>query len=186
VSREFNPICRDFGFCEVHRDQRTVRVESPNTHVTFVHSRFDEVEISFGRLDDGSTGERDFSLFDLLYCVDPQTANRHFLRSASTPDQIAAAVGEIISVLRTHGHDALAGDPSTYDSLADGRAERQWAYQDQIVAARVRPEAEKAFRDGDYQTAARLYRSIRSSLSEVEQRKLALAEKKGATGRDDS
>ena len=178
VAQGMASICSDFGFRETHRDIRTVRFDSDSVYFTFMYMRFNEVEFTFGRIAEQTSNKMEFSLFDVLYSASPKIAADSHMRSASSPEQIAEAVREIVTGLRNYGQGLLSNDPKVFESFSKVRAERQKRYGDETVAARVRPEAEKAFKMGDYVTAVRLYRSIGDLLSDVERRKLSFAEGK--------
>ena len=80
--------------------------------------------------------------------------------------------------MRTYGHNALIGDSSFYNELQHLGEKTIHKRIAAAEARRIRPQAEEAFRSGDYGKAAELYGSIEPSLTPTEAKKLAFARSK--------
>jgi hypothetical protein len=86
------------------------------------------------------------------------------------------ALEELGSLLKRYGASAVRGDPHFFSTLEEKRKVWVEEYWLDGLARQVRPQAEEAFRLGDYTKAAELYSRFRSRLSSVEAKKLEFAE----------
>ncbi len=80
--------------------------------------------------------------------------------------------------MKRYGTAALRGDPQFFSTLKEQRKLWSEEYALDVLADQLRPQADEAFRRGNYSTAADLYARIRSRLSPAEVKKLALAEER--------
>lgn len=99
------------------------------------------------------------------------------VRAYQFNDANFAAIAAIVSGMAKHVLVGLRDDEAaTLRALADADAR----LGEQSRLARIRPEANRAWEQGDYALAKKLYRSIASSLTPAETKRLEIAERKTA------
>lgn len=91
---------------------------------------------------------------------------------------IDASLDELSRLLSDYCLPALNGDTHFYALLETERKRRSKAYALEVLAGNVRPQAEEAFRRGDYALAVELYSQIKECLSPAELKKLSMAERR--------
>lgn len=79
-------------------------------------------------------------------------------------------------MVRRYGASVLCGDPKFLAIVFERREHWLQEYSLDVRAEQIRPQAERAFRQGDYAKAAELYGLMRERLSPAEAKKLAFAE----------
>ncbi|HEY2560159.1 MAG TPA: hypothetical protein VGI48_10665 [Caldimonas sp.] len=165
----------DEGFTEIEARPTLVRYRNGDGDV--------EVDIYHGRqsyeVGGGVTifGLR-YAMSEIMRASDPDMAKEYRNAVATTPEGVAAGLKELSALMQRYGSAALLGDPRFFSVLEEGR--RQWAQEFalDVLVGQLRPQAEEAFRRGDYSMAAELYGRIRERLSPAEAKKLALAEER--------
>lgn len=178
VVQECIPLIAPFCLCVAQRNDRTVRFTSSKVYITFYLTRYSEVQATFGRLVDEAAGREGFGVFALLNSVDKNFATAFRVKVANNAEEMTEGVRVLVGILQKYGKDVLAGQDRAFRQLSTQRLNRSELYGVETVAEHVRPKAEAAFREGNYAKAAELYQSIRRVLTEVELRKLTIAEKK--------
>ncbi len=88
--------------------------------------------------------------------------------AATSPDRVKRHVPTLAGLVQRYAQEALQGDPRVFEQLRELRIRRTSEFADEVKSRQVRPKAHAAFREKDYEEAARLYESIRVSLSPVE------------------
>lgn len=153
---------------------------------TLVRYQKDDIEISVyhGRLSyeigaDISYLGTQYKLSGIVRATDPEAAKRCGNLMASTVEGVVTALDELGLLMKRYGVDALRGDPQFFSMLEEKRKDWMKEYWLDGLARQVRPQAEEAFRMGDYAKAAELYARIRSRLSPAETKKLQRAEERG-------
>lgn len=153
---------------------------------TLVRYRKDDVEVlvHHGRLSyeigaDISYLGKQYALAEIVRSQSPEVAKHCGSLMASTSEGVAMAIDELSTLMKHYGVEALKGDPEFFSKLDDKRKVWIEEYWVDGLARQVRPQAEEAFRLGDYAKAAELYARIRSRLSPTEIKKLKIAEGRG-------
>jgi hypothetical protein len=95
----------------------------------------------------------------------------------TTPEGVTAGLKELGLLLKRYGLTALEGDPQFF--LALEKQQKLWIeeYTLDVLTRQLQPQADEAFRQKDYSTAAKLYSRIRERLSPAGLKKLYLSEK---------
>lgn len=119
-----------------------------------------------------------YALSEIVRAVDPEVANRMRNIVATTPELMTKGLEELGSALRQYGASALHGKPSFFSALSEQRSRRSEDYALDVLASQLRPQAEEAFRCGEYAKAAEAYARIRGALSPAEIKKLEFAERR--------
>jgi len=168
-----------FGFLA---DAGFAEVEASPTLARYCMGDF-EIDIYYGRqsyeIGGGVTlaGTR-YAMSEIVRAVDPEVAKGYRNAVATTREGIAAGLEELAALMRHYGSGALRGEQQFVAALE--RQRKQWAegYALDVLAAQIRPQAEDAFRRGDYAQAAELYGRIRECLSPAEAKKLTLTQER--------
>jgi hypothetical protein len=175
VSKRFAFLC-GLGFCEEESLPTLVRYRKDDLEVAVYHGRRSfEIGFEIARL-----GVR-YSIGELIRAADREKAAQYRNYAATTPRGIAEGLVQLEGLVKQYGERALGGDPAFFAALAQQR--KSWAeeYALDVLASQLRPQAEAAFRSGNYRQAADIYQRIRPRLCAAELKKLALAKERGAT-----
>lgn len=113
---------------------------------------------------------------EIVRASDPEVAKVYRNPVADTQEGVTAGLDELSELMQRYGAGALRGDARLFSALE--RQRKQWAeeYALDVIEEQLRPQAEEAFRRGNYLKAAELYGRIGKRLSPVEVKKLAFAE----------
>lgn len=173
VAKTTFAFLKDLGFSLVESVPTLVRYQNGVVEVSISHDRTSyeiEVDISY-------VGMR-YALEEIVRVVDPDVAKRYGHAMASTAEGVVMGLEKLGSLLNRHGALALQGDPQFFSTLEEKR--KTWANEYWLagLARQIRPQADDAFRRGDYAKAAELYARIRPCLSPAEASKLAFAEER--------
>lgn len=169
--REAFSFLPDEGFEEVEAVPTLVRYRKGSIDLDVYHGR-QSYEIGAGV----TVGGTRYSVSEIIRATDVEAAKCYRQPVATTPEGVAAGLEELRLLIKRHGTAALHGDPPFLLRLKDLRTQWSQEYALEVLAAQLRPQAEDAFRRGDYSKAAELYGRIRNRLSPAEIKKLALAE----------
>jgi hypothetical protein len=163
----------DAGFAEVETSPTLVRYRKGDVEVDIYHGR-QSYEIGGGVTLAGTR----YAMSEIVRTVDPEVAKGYRNAVATTPEGIAAGLEELAALMQHYGPGALSGEQRFVAVLEQQR--KQWAegYALDVLATQLRPQAEDAFRRGDYEQAAELYGRIRERLSPAEAKKLSLAQER--------
>lgn len=163
----------DEGFAEVEVLPTLVRYRKGDVEVDVYHGR-QSYEIGGGI---SASGTR-YAMSEIVRASDPDAAKSYRNAVAKTPEGVAAGLEELSALMKHYGAAVLQGDSQFFSMLEKQR--KQWAeeYALDVLAGQLRPQAEDAFRRGDFSKAADLYGRIQERLSPAEAKKLALAEER--------
>lgn len=163
----------DAGFAEVEASPTLARYCMGDVEIDIYHGR-QSYEIGGGVTLAGTR----YAMSEIVRAVDPEVAKGYRNAVATTREGIAAGLEELAALMRHYGSGALRGEQQFVAALE--RQRKQWAegYALDVLAAQIRPQAEDAFRRGDYAQAAELYGRIRECLSPAEAKKLTLAQER--------
>lgn len=165
----------DAGFAQVEASPTLVRYRKGDVEVDIYHGR-QSYEIGGGVTLAGTR----YAMSEIIRTVDPEVAKGYRSAVATTAEGVAAGLEELASLMQLYGLGTLSGEQQFVALLEQQR--KQWAdgYALDVLAAQLRPQAEDAFRRGDYEQAAELYGRIRERLSPAEAKKLSLAQERRA------
>ncbi len=166
-------LSEDYNFNCTRCDERFVSYKSDKVFVNVSHDRISsEIFLDVGLLKLGK--DTYYGLGSIIEITDPLKGKKFRCYMSSTPEGVKKGVHNTAHILRKYGHKVLLGDSKIFRWLRDN-LEQYWSEDN---ARTVRPSAEKAFRDEDYQKAAILYGSIETCLTKTETKKLNYAKKK--------
>jgi len=175
VRNNFSFLENQYGLQCVHEEDTLVRFESDVVFVNVYHGRTSfEIGLEFGR----RGYEEKYSLEALVALSNENLSRKYWANFAVTTEMVETAVSTLAQGLIEYENGVLSGDACIYQRLEQLRRERIDKMIVHSQVEQVRPLADAAFRKKNYAEAARLYRSISSSLTEVERRKLTFAEEK--------
>lgn len=163
----------DLGFVEIEASPTIVRYQKGDIEIDVYHGRRSYeigVELTHG-------GTR-YSLPDLIRVIDPQVAKRYCTLTATTQEAVAEGLMRLGALAKRYCVQALQGNSEFFAELEGKHKLWMEKYWLAMNARQLRPQAHEAFRLGNYQEAAELYKQIQPLLSPTELRKLAIAEEK--------
>jgi len=158
------------GFAEVGSTPTMIRYQRGGLELAVYHGRR-SFELGF---EAARRGER-YSIEELIRVEDPGLAGTYRNFVATTPDEVDAGLVRLGDLVSRHCERALSDDPAFYTKLEAQRKTWAESFALDVLAAQMRPQAEAAFRSGDYRKAAELYERIRPVLSATELKRLTLA-----------
>jgi hypothetical protein len=161
----------DLGFVVVEALATLVRYRKEDVEVDVYHGR-KSYEIDVGVTGLGTR----YAMSEIIGATDPEAAKRYRVFAATSSGGVAKGLEVLSELMKQYGTAVLQGDPQFFMVLAKQREQWSQDYALDILADQLRPQADEAFRRGDYARAAELYNRIRGRLSPAETKKLALAE----------
>ncbi|MEX8505365.1 hypothetical protein [Leptothrix ochracea] len=143
----------DAGFAQVEASPTLVRYRKGDVEVDIYHGR-QSYEIAGGVTFAGTR----YAMSEIIRTVDLEVAKEYRSAVATTAEGIAAGLKELAALMQHYGPGALSGEQQFVALLLE-QQRKQWAeeYALDVLAAQLRPQAEDAFRRGDYEQAAELY-----------------------------
>lgn len=171
--REAFSFLMDAGFSEIEALPTLVRYRKDDIWVDVHHGR-QSYEIGCGFT---VAGVR-YSLADFMRVTDSDLAKTYRLRAATSPESVATCLEDLSVMVQRYGAAVLSGDPQFLAIVSERREQWLQEYSLDVQAEQIRPQAESAFRQGDYAKAAELYGLMRERLSPAEAKKLAFAERR--------
>jgi hypothetical protein len=173
AARERFSFLIELGFLEVESSPTLIRYRKGSVEVDVYHGRR-SYEIGAGV---SYLGTR-YAMADIIRAVDPTAAKAYRDPIASTTESVIAGLDELGTFVERYCLIALQGDSEFFSTLEGKRKVWVEEYWLDSLASQLRPQADDAFRQGDYSKAAELYARFRSCLSPAEVKKLTLAEKR--------
>jgi hypothetical protein len=160
------------GFEEIEASPTLVRYRKEDVEVDVYHGR-QSYEIGCGVTISGTR----YAISELIRSHDPEAGKAYRNAVAKTAGGVAVGLRDLSALVQRYGALVLSGDPMQVSKLVDER--KRWAqeYALDVLVAQLRPQADDAFRRGEYATAAELFGRIRERLSPAEVKKLLLAQK---------
>ena len=169
VRKEFS-FLEKYGFREIQALSTLVRFQRGEFELNVYHGR-SSYEIGLEIYYENE----EYSLGELIRIVDPNALQRFRYPQASTRKAVNIGVKKIGKLTERYGHRALSGDMVFFANIRRSRPLWRKEFALDMLVAQVRPQANRAFRKGQYRKAAQLYEQISERLSRVERRKLAYA-----------
>lgn len=167
------------GFRLVQGEQHALRYETAQVFVAIEwDARSGELNVYLGL--QPKKGERAdaFSLGDLLSMEQMGKPSRTMPFQVADESRLEPFLKELATEMRAHAAPALYGDRMYFRRLEAFRHAQSQAYMRDMELRHIRAEAEKAWRERNYDEVARLYTSIEHDLSESERGKLAYAKQR--------
>lgn len=161
----------ELGFSEIEALQTLVRYRKGQVGVDVYHGR-QSYELGV----DVSAFGTQCTISEIIRVEDPEAEERFRYPAATTSEGVVVGLDELGSLMKRYGRLALDGDPKFFSKLEDQRAAWAKEYALDVLARQLRPQANEAFRKGDYAAAADLYSRILKRLSPAELKKLDIAE----------
>ncbi|MCK5524936.1 MAG: hypothetical protein KAI83_17555 [Thiomargarita sp.] len=159
------------GFSEIEALPTLVRYRKGRVEVDIYHGH-QSYEIGAGITVCGIR----YAISEIIRVTAPEIAKQFRYAMTTTPEGVTASLGELSSLMKSYGDEALRGNSQFFSMLEKQR--KQWSneYALDVLAEQLRPQANEAFRRKNYSIAADLYSRIRERLSPAEIKKLCLAE----------
>lgn len=163
----------ELGFLQVESLPTLVRYQKDDVEITVYHGR-----LSYELGAEISYQGKQYALAEIVRAVDPEVAKRGGNLMASTAEGVVKGLNKLGLLTKRYGVTALQGGSQFFSMLEEKRKVWVEEYWLDGLARQVRPQAEDAFRRGDYERAAELYSRIRGCLSPTEAKKLSLAQER--------
>jgi hypothetical protein len=156
----------DFHLSEIKGS--TIRFESPKVYVVLSYEWYTfEINISIGL-----ASRRDsFTFSEITQAIMPGYKYSTG-KIASNHESIDAILGEIANFIQNHGRSVISGDINAFDALKKICLATQRKSELQHSLSTIRKNAEKFWRQKDYEEVKKLYGSIKTGLTDVEQKRL--------------
>lgn len=173
IAREDFAFLSEFGFLEIESSPTLILYRKGDVELDVYHGR-QSYELGAGI---SSLGSR-YSLGEIIRATDPETAQHYSNFATATPEGVVVGLEQLSSLMKRYGLEALRGEPQFFLRLEAQRKLWSEEYALDVLAHQIRPQADEAFRKGDYASAAELYARIKARLSPAEAKRLVLAEKR--------
>lgn len=180
-------VRKDFRFLETDYDFRitdiksnfnysSVRYESKKVCVTahYCPPRY-EYDVAFGLLSDE---RQNYTIGELLALKNDFDLSPGYTFEKSTQIEIVEEnVSWFASLLQKYGVEYLKGNSAFFQKLKENRERMSSEYTQEIINKQIRQKAEVAWKQKDYDTVSRNYKSIEKFLSPAEKKKLEYAKR---------
>jgi hypothetical protein len=174
VKRSFS-FLESTGFRHANDEPGLVHYESDRSFVTVSwDSRSGELDAFVGLLPRTAEAQDSYSIADVLGAAGVPASDCK-LAQVADEGRLGPFVEKLATDLRMHAQPALVGDRMYFRRLEAFRAAKADRYMREMKLRQVRSEAEKAWRDRQYDRVVSLYSSVESDLTESETRKLDYA-----------
>lgn len=124
------------------------------------------------------SGSEEYSTSELIRLIDKRAGDEYRDYSAKDHTELGRALERLAALVEQYGKSEMSGDQSVFAELKRQREKWSEDYALEVLAGQVRPEANDAFRKGDYKTAVRLYSKIKPHLSAAETKKMIIAQER--------
>lgn len=172
--KQFDFLETKWGFKCTQELPTFVRYESSNIYVNIYHGRVSfEVGVEFGEM-----SNTPFTLEMLVEILDEKLVGKYWAAHAKTVQEVCNALKKAADGLKLYGDSVLSGDRVIFDRLKQLGKKRVADMALDSLLHQIRPKAEAAFRQGDFEKTVDLYSSIENALTPVEKKKLEIAKKR--------
>jgi hypothetical protein len=117
-----------------------------------------------------------YSMSEFIRVIDPSFADQYRFPTGITEVAIADGLSKVAQIVKTYCAPIFQGELDLFTVLDKQREVWNRRYKLAVLAEKLRPLAEEAFRTRDYGKAADLYRRIEPMLSRAERKKLDAAD----------
>ena len=164
---------RDFGFIEADAQPTFVSYRNGSIGWNIFHGR-QSYEIGAEAVRSGHI----YPLSAIISLTDAEAGRVYCSFAARETAAVALGVQQMAELVQRFGRPILEGDMAVFVQLDDYIVAWRENYALEVLASQTRPKAAETFRAGNYEAAARLYRSIEPVLSPAEREKLSIAERR--------
>ncbi len=171
----FSFLINDFKFTCTIKNLNQVRFESDLVFIDIFHEeRSCQIDINIGKTGYESEG---FSLPILIGLKESDKEKKYKRLMASTPKLVESELKTLKELLVEFGGEVLGGKVEIFSDLKRRFDAKQKEFAQEVDAQYIKPKADEAFRERDFQKAIKLYEKIFDELSDVEIKKLEYAKK---------
>lgn len=203
AAKAFDFLTTDHGFRRTLVSDTTVRYDSDSVFVNVFHDRPSlELGVEVGLVVDAPrvdclpqagespavigrpTGEYQFTLDEVVRLSGAGgPRGESYGPFAGTREQVASQMPRLALGLKRHAAHLLRGESAAFERLAARRSEAARAFTRDVELTQLRDRAERAWRDGDLPSVARLLQQIGDEMTRAERTKLEYARARlGAAG----
>lgn len=156
-----------------------VRFESEKFFVNVFHGRISyEIGLEFGRKKILEELDNPYGLSEVIELNDPKKASEYRPYATRTKEGVEEGVQQLALLFKQYLLPMLPEiNPQVYRTLQKQRQEWGHQLELEVRSHHVRPEAEAASKQKNYEKVVQLYESIKEALSPAELKKLAYAKK---------
>lgn len=177
----FASIMSRYGYELVESDDSYARLDSHSSsiQVHYDRRRSFEVGVGFSELAIGELVRRiPFNLGEVFReCAVPDAGTASFFQSHNILE-VRSYLASVAERLMNYCEPVLSGDRRFFEAVNHRRSVESAAYTRQVQLQSVRDEADRAWRDKEYQEFVNLLVEFRDMLPESDQKKLEYAERK--------
>ena len=168
----------DAGFAHVEPDASSsiVRFRKGDLEaVVFRDSQSYEIGFQIG------FGSEKYSTSEIIRLADQNIGNEYRDYTAKDNMELSHALTRLAGLIKIYGKAEISGDRLVFSALRKQRQSWSENYALEVLASQMRPKAEEAFRKGDYVNAVNFYKKFEKQLTNVEIRKLAMAQERSCS-----
>ena len=179
VQHAFQFLITEYSFKCVEKSDTYVRYEKNKIFVSIYHGKVSyEVGLEIGlKQISMSSG---FGIGSLIAIQQGKQESRFRFYVAKTRQEIVTSVDNLARLLKEYENGALDGNQDIFEQL-NAFTNEVW---ERTRADQIKINAAKAFSEGDYLKADKLYKSIIKYLSPVENKKMQIARKRMNNAKD--
>jgi hypothetical protein len=173
VLREF-AFLETAGFAIVASEPTIVRYRRGSLGLTIFHGRMSyEIDLEVYR------GERHESgMGHIIGVTDREAGWQYKSYQTTTQDGVRDGVALLAGLFRRYGARVMIDDPSFFRELVQVKESALARWTMDMAEERLRPQANAAFKRGDYAASAELYEQFKQRLRPSEAKKLELAQRR--------
>lgn len=179
VHSAFKFLTDDFSFACVRREATFVRYESSNAFVNIYHGRASfEMNVEIGKLKGtGDLEDFPFTIGEILNVASPQEAETYHPFQGTSAESVKTFTTRLAELVQKHATLALRGDLEFFRKVSNERGKRSDALVLAWELSRARRDAEKAWREKQFERVASIYEPVKQHLTASETKKLEYAKK---------
>lgn len=171
----------ELGFVEVVALETMLRFKKGEVEIAVYHGR-KSFEIGLEIIGFGIEA----SLSEVLIAAGAENAKSFYRPTATNFSQLVSGLDMLSSLLLKYGRPIFLGDRAYFSKLEGLILQLSEEYALDVLAKQIKPQADLAFRNKDYEKAVDLYGRIRKRLGPVEEKKLEFALKRKSITKENS
>jgi hypothetical protein len=177
IARESFRWLEDHGYCVTGASSTIVRYEGQLGFVNVYHGRSSsEVGVEVGAPGDEQIAS--YSMSELIRLKDDDEAKKYRNPVATSPQTMKGFLEIQAQRLKVYGQRIFSGNTMIWNDLEQQRQRWSKEYAMDVLVSQVRSEAQRSFRDHNFNRVVELLSSIERRLTPAEYKKLEYSRRK--------